>query len=314
MMIRSLVLVLFAGIISCVNGRPNDTRTWEQLRQEPVLVRCHSQDIKNGVMVMKIIHAEYPRIAGDLRLPAVQPFTAVITSTDEEFHSLTGGEIPDWGIGAADPVQRIFFLKSPRSSDTESDLRRIVIHELSHVLLGMVFNGELTDRWFDEGFALYESGELGLERTENLARSLFSGEFLNLDQIEDVFMFRKEKAALAYQESRSAVDYLMASYGKDAFTDIAWLLRDGKTMEDAFFNALGISLEEFQNEWIQTLRKRYVLYPFLQFRYILSAAFLILFLTAYFATRYRTRKKREMWRIEEDLYEIKNMEKDTTPN
>jgi len=266
--IRFLIILLCLGTGEFVRAVSQDIDQWEKLYQEPVTVRYHAEDVKNSTLVMTMIHEELYRITDDLRLPEVHSFIVVITSTEEEFHALTGGEIPDWGIGAANPMQRILFLKSPRFASTETDHRKVVIHELSHVLLGMVLDGKLSPRWFDEGFALYEAGELGLGRTTNLARSLFSGEFLNLAQIEDVLIFQKEKAALAYQESRSAIDHLITSYGMDAFTDIAWLLRDGKTMEDGFYEAIGISLEEFQDEWMQKLRRRYALYPFFQFLYI----------------------------------------------
>ena len=311
-MIRFLIILLCLGTGEIVRAVSQDIDQWEKLYQEPVTVRYHAEDVKNSTQVMTMIHEELYRITGDLRLPEVHSFIVVITSTEEEFHALTGGEIPDWGIGAANPMQRILFLKSPRFSSTETDHRKVVIHELSHVLLGMVLDGKLSPRWFDEGFALYEAGELGLGRTTNLARSLFSGEFLNLAQIEDVLIFQKEKAALAYQESRSAIDHLITSYGMEAFTDIAWFLRDGKTMEDGFYEAIGISLEEFQDEWMQKLRRRYALYPFLQFPYILSAAFLCLFLTAYLVTRYRSRKKKKMWEKEEEMYELKILEEDST--
>jgi hypothetical protein len=302
-----LVFTLFIGSVSAQSG--NDE--WLRFDQEPVVVRYHKKDVKNAATVMKVIQEELPRIAGDLRLDTVKGFTVIIASSEQEFHSITGGEIPEWGIGAADPLQGVLFIKSPRFSHRQADLKKVVIHELSHVLLGMVLGDGVSDRWFDEGFALYESGELGLERTVNLARSLFTGEFLNLDQIEYVMSFRHERASLAYQESRSAVDYFIKLYGKDAFADIAWMLNDGKKMEEAFYQALGVDLGDFENQWIQTLRRRYFLYPFLQFPYILSGAFLALFIAAIIVTKVRTYKKKALWDQEEN-HEIGAMEQEGT--
>ena len=310
-MIRSLIILIFVGAIGSVFGQAGDYHEWQRFHREPVVVRYHRKDMRNAATVMNVVHRELDRIAADLRLGTIDQFTVIVASTEQEFHAITGGEIPEWGIGAADPVHGILFIKSPRFSHNQADLQRVVVHELSHVLLGMVLGGRSVDRWFDEGFALFQSGELGMNRTVNLARSLFTDEFLPLDQIDEVLTFQHEKASLAYQESRSAVDYFMKIFGKEAYADIAWLIHDGHRMEEAFYQASGVDISDFEDAWIQSLRKRYFLYPFLQFPYILSALFIILFISAYVMTRYRIRKKKIKWE-QEELYEVAKMEENTT--
>ena len=281
---------------------------WTQLLRGRVILYCHPKDVRNGERIFSIIEKERPKIEQDLGLSSVEKLTVFIASSESEFAALTEEQIPEWGVGAADPLRSVLFLKSPRFNRPEVDLEQVVVHELSHVMLGMVLRGREADRWFDEGFAMYESGEGSLGDAIRLARNVLAGEVLRLDEIDDVLTFRREKAALAYLESRYAVGYLVERFGRQTLKQIAWTLREGKGMDETLLLTLGMGFEEFQSEWYQTLKNKYRWYVFLDMPFVLGTLFVVFFLTAFIMTQRRIRRTKKKWE-EEDRYGIERLEK-----
>lgn len=274
-------------------------RLWRRLERGDIAVLCHAGDIQFASQVMVMAEEALPKIAKDLGLNRVGKVKVVVASSDAEFSSLTGESIPEWGAGAADSRGATVFLKSPRFAKLESNLRQIVIHELSHVALGMALNGKPVDRWFDEGFAQYVSGEVNLRNSILFARSLLTGDVLDLNEVNDVLTFRREKAALAYEESRTAVEYLVEKFGESMLVQIVEAVKDGMKMDAALHSRTGMDFIDFQSEWRHTMKRRYLWYVLLDFPLMFSVVIITLFFAAFFITRKRIRNKKKNWQNEE---------------
>ena len=67
-------------------------------------------------------------------------------------------------------------------------------------------------RWFDEGLAVYYSGERGLASSSLISKALLSNSIIPLEEIDEVLTFHKEKAQLAYQESFTAITFLIEEF------------------------------------------------------------------------------------------------------
>lgn len=304
---RFLIPILVIGTMT--NGYAGDSK-WRQLERGNIIVFCHEEDVRHGSRVMAFAEEALPRISRDVGLSKLKKMKIIIASSEREFASLTGGQLPEWGIGAADSYRSTIFLKSPRFARPETDLRQIVIHEVSHVVLGMVLGGREVDRWFDEGFAQYEAGEISLGSSVRLARSLFVGDFLSLEEINDVLNFHRQKAALAYEESRAAVEYLVEQYGKKILIQITRALREGKGMDEALQSTIGSGFHDFQSDWCRAMKQKYRWYVLLDFPLIISMALVVLFFTAFFVTRKRIQRKRKVWE-NEGVYGFESCEKDS---
>ncbi|MBN2031468.1 hypothetical protein JW824_14640 [bacterium] len=288
-----IVIVLVFGYCSSAKAQ------WRKLIRGSVILYCHDNDIQYGENILYIIEENVTRVAEDLGLAAVGEIKIIIASSEQEFNTLTGQQIPEWGVAATDPQMSAIYLKSPYLSRAETDLEKVIVHELSHVIMGMVLEGKSIDRWFDEGFAQYEAGEQGVRGTILLARSLVTGNIIWLNEVDDVLTFQRQKAALAYQVSYMAVQYLVDTYGKDMVVNIIQSLRDGKEMDEALFLSIGIGFQNFQDNWYATMKKKYVYYLFLDFPFLFSLTLLVLFFTALVVTRRRMVKKRRVWELEE---------------
>ncbi len=278
---------------------PSAKAQWRKLVRGSIILYCHDKDIRYGESIVTIIEENVSRVADDLGLTTIGEIKVIIASSDQEFNTLTGQQIPEWGVAATDPGIAAIYLKSPYLSTSETDLEKVIIHELSHVIMCMALEGKPIDRWFDEGFAQYEAGEHDLRGTILLARGLVTGNIIWLNEIDDVLTFHRQKAALAYQVSYMAVQYLIDTYGNDVVVNVIQLLRDGKDMDEALFLSIGVGFQDFQDNWYGAMKKKYLYYLLLDFPFLFSLVLLILFFTALFITRKRMIQKRRMWELEE---------------
>ncbi len=213
---------------------------------------------------------------------------------------MTGGQIPDWGIAAADPVNKRIFLKSPRFEYSGQPLKPLVIHELCHVLLHTAVQPYPVPRWFDEGFALYHSGELGLDDNILLARSLAGRQIIPLDEIDTVLSFRKLRAALAYRESLAAIEFINDEFGHEAVIRMVLAFSQGMSTDEAIQYVTGLSQYAFENQWVSTMRSRYLWFALLDTRFVFSVTFIILLSMAWMIKKRNARLQHEQWEQEPD--------------
>jgi len=88
-----------------------------------------------------------------------------LLETRQDFDMITGQQNPDWIIGKAISFNKVALI-APESFDEESsheysdeEFFFLVKHELSHLFYLALTNGK-GPVWFEEGFAVYTSGEL----------------------------------------------------------------------------------------------------------------------------------------------------------
>ncbi len=293
--IISLALLLFSHLNGSISS-------YNRLEYKNFTVLCHSNDMDEGREIILMAKDIFPEIARNLRLLNEAPITIILAHSDKHFRLLTDGKVPEWGGGAADTHNRIIWLKPSKLIGSKQTFKKIVAHELSHIALGMVLNGKSVDRWFEEGMALYHSGEYGWSQNLLLARNFFFGGTIPLNDIDRVLNFRLEKASLAYQESLSAVKYLTEKYGKEILSKIAWTLRSNTNMDLALNKTIGIGFDEFESQWYKTMKNKYRWYPIMDYRFIFSLLIILLFIAAVISVK--RKQMRKNW-DEGELYGFK---------
>ncbi|MEJ2628893.1 MAG: peptidase MA family metallohydrolase, partial [bacterium] len=176
--------------------------------------------------------------------------------------------------------------------------------ELAHIGLYLATGGQNLMKWFEEGFAQYYSGELNTNVKILMAQRMLTGNFLSLKEIDDVFNLKESEASLAYGEALAAVSYLIETGGWEAFKIFIQNLKQRGNMELAMQAALGMGLDEFEAEWIATMKKRYLWLVIFDYRLIISILFIVLFLSAYLIKIKNTRKIKQNWEKEDiEIYQ-----------
>jgi hypothetical protein len=170
-----------------------------------------------------------------------------ITYTRQEFDEATHGLMPDWSIGAADPSSNTIILYFPESSKSPKAIS-LVKHELAHIILHRALEDIRIPRWFDEGFAQWVSGPMEQGQAVRLAMANFTGERVDLWELEGLNSWGGNQAELAYAESRAAFEYLVASIDGDIFGLIRSIRRLGD-FEEGFEDFTGVSMLDFYRQW-----------------------------------------------------------------
>jgi hypothetical protein len=190
-------------------------------------------------------------------------------------------------------------LISPRRSSSGADIRQVLVHELSHVVLGQALGEVRAPRWLDEGLAQYISREWKLGQSILVARALLFERLIPLEDIEALNSFSKSEAQLAYAESFLAVAFIRDRFGESSLHQ---LIRDLAEYDDfglAVQTSLSMTLSDFYRTWRDYVVSRFNWASILSQPFVLWILMFSLFLLAFLLKRRRSRKIMERWRLEE---------------
>ncbi len=251
--------------------------------------------------VLAIVRNVSPELQATLGRPAADTIHIHIAPTQEAFLTYTPGAIPDWGAGYAVPDRRLVVLKSPRITGTYDGSHEIVVHELAHVMLHSALRGVDIPRWLDEGFAMHMAREWGFWDRASLLVAVVSGNMISLGAIHRVNDFPEHRAQLAYQESALAVQYILRQYGEAGLHALFDRLRLTGSINQASFDAFGISIVEFERDWLAYMERTYGWRMILgeSLSIAIAPLFGILCLLAYLQIRRRRRATLRRWAREE---------------
>ncbi len=199
-------------------------------------------------------------------------------------------------VAYAVPEKMLMVIDYPRSSTDPFTARTILKHELCHLLLHRHISS--LPRWLDEGVCQWASdgyGELFSERREvSLRWASISGGILPLSALERSFPRDEHGLVLAYEQSRSIIDYVAARYGANGISNILTAMKHGRSVQEATDLALGIPLTELERDWRQSLRTWAAFLAFLAGNIYSILFFLAALFTLAGYARYRIRRKRLM--------------------
>ncbi len=224
----------------------------------------------------------------------------ILVSNEAAFEQIVGNRLI---VAYAVPDKMLMVIDYARSSKDPFSMRTILKHELCHLLLHRHI--KKLPRWLDEGVSQWVSGgfaELFSEKRESYLRwATISGGLMTLSALDNGFPQDEPSLVLAYEQSRSIVDYIVFRYGKNGITNILTALKNGKPIPEAIMISLGTPLSELERDWRQSIRTWVTLLVF-----IMGNIYSIIFFLAALATmagyvRYRIRRKRFI-EEEEEVY------------
>jgi hypothetical protein len=138
----------------------------------------------------------------------------------------------------------------PQTLQKESELRRVLRHELTHAVIDRKTKGNCP-HWFQEGIAQFLDGTDVLAAEDSLRRS--GSPLIPLFRIEGPFRDREPRSReMAYRESASAVSFLVSRVGRNGLLFLIDRLGDGQLFERALLEA-GLSYTELGQAWEASL-------------------------------------------------------------
>ncbi len=210
------------------------------------------------------------------------PAQVVLVSQNKKFQSLTGNE---YFVAYAVPNRNLIVIDYTKMNIRPFTLEVTLKHELCHLFLHRHINNRNLPKWFDEGVCQWISdgvGELFIARGwSGLDAAVMAGRIIPFKRLTESFPRDRTSLVLAYEQSRSLINYLDRRYGFAAILKILDFLRDGESIDYAVMGSLAVSLDQLETEWREQLETtpRWLIF-------LVSHIYAILFLLAALLTMF----------------------------
>ncbi len=187
----------------------------------------------------------------------------VISNTDEEFHSWHTIE-HDWIGGQTFSNFGITNQIVKGESFQDSWLNGVIPHEISHIFFNhVVYNPVVSvPVWLNEGVAQYNEFISHEWEIDRVAAAAEDKKLIPLTSLEDGFgSYDVDRVYLSYAEAYSAAAYLVETYGNSGLSKLLKAYQDGEPTDQAFQTALGISADQFELDWAESVGAENYLIP-----------------------------------------------------
>ncbi|MGD9083379.1 MAG: peptidase MA family metallohydrolase [Desulfobacterales bacterium] len=162
-------------------------------------------------------------------------------------------------VAYALPSENVMVIDHTRMTTEPLNLQATIKHELCHLVLHHHIKGERLPRWLDEGVCQWASDGLAdiiLDtRRELLPAAILSGRYLDLANLKHRFPHEKNGLILAYEQSKSIVDYMSRTFGQQGVLDLLELLRQGNELELAVERRFAMTFDQLEARWREHLKK-----------------------------------------------------------
>ena len=190
--------------------------------------------------------------------------TLVLTNNRQKFADLAGSRVI---VAYAIPQKNLMVIDYTKMNTAPFSLGTTIKHELCHLLLhSQVKNGNLP-RWLDEGICQLASdgiAEIMMSRKgEILEEAVLSKNLLSMRRLSRSFPRDDESLLLAYEESKSFVEFMNHEFGQVGIRNLLRNLQAGNNIDGAVFNSFSISLAELERRWQTHMRRKITWFTYL---------------------------------------------------
>ncbi len=254
-----LSILFFLTFMNTLYAEPNKIQTKEVIVifEEPLET------------VAKDVAKVYPAVKADLVSTLdwkVDVIPDVILVKDKStLRKMVGSDII---IAFAIPERNLIVLDTSRVYTRPFTLEATLKHELCHILLHSNIKNERLPRWLDEGVCQWASGGIAELMADDGDRALTKATISDsVISIGDLIRFpRDEKSLLlAYEESKSIVEYIVSEYGKQGILQILEYLKEGHSIDDSIQKSLSVSTSELEIKWLAYLKRKHTWFSYLSY-------------------------------------------------
>jgi hypothetical protein len=275
---------------------------FERLEHGWMTLELPSSIDDRGTPLLREADAFRSRLAEDFGQPAIEGVVVRVARTPEQMAELApeGAPPPPYAAGVAYPSLHLVLLalRAPQTWDAP-DLSELLAHELTHVALTDAVAGHHVPRWFDEGLAIHESGEVPWARTKTLWDATLGKHLLPLSYLDRGFPADSYEVNEAYAESADFVRFLMRDTDRARFGALLQRVRVGVPFDRTLEDAYGADVRKLEYEWREELGRRFGVIPMITGGGLLWVAIAGLAGAAWLKKRRRAKVKLAEWAREE---------------
>jgi hypothetical protein len=236
--------------------RYEDTRyDWNTMEGDLVRVHWYAGTKSFGARALQIGEKAVKDASDLLGVTETDPIDYFIYADTTAFYDVLGPAIHENVGGIALPEIRTLFANIAPSDADASWVGIVVPHELTHLVFGTATNNPYHEppHWLNEGLAVYLSEGYASAARANVERTARTGEIMPLRALVGQFPTTRDRFGLAYDESVSAIDYLIGTYGQEALVKLIRSYAGGVSDDAAFKAALGVDAGGFEAGWLSKL-------------------------------------------------------------
>jgi hypothetical protein len=213
--------------------------------------------------------------------------TLVLLNDQKRFRQMAGHELV---VAYALPQKKVAVIDHSKMNTSPFTLQTTFKHELCHLLLHHYIRDDNLPRWLDEGICQWASDGLADiimdTKRDLLPAAILSDTDFDLEKLQHRFPRDKNALILAYEQSKSVVEYLNREYGSQGILDFLRLLQQGYLQQgydfkSAFELRFATSFDAFENQWRAHLKKNINWFTYLSMHLyeilFVSAALLTIF-------------------------------------
>ena len=222
----------------------------------------------------------------------------VLVKGRNNFREMTGNDIV---VAFAQPARNLIVLDTSRVYSKPFTIEATLRHELCHLILHRNIANSYLPRWIDEGVCQWASGGIAEfmsgDEGRALAKAAVADRLISMSELE-TFPEDERSLMLAYEESRSMVEYIVSEYGEQGLLKMLDNLDEGHALEDSVKKSLSITLSSLESGWRSNLKRKYT-----WFSYLSENLYTFIFVFAALVTVYgflRLLKKKRDYKDEEE--------------
>ncbi|MBI2781735.1 MAG: hypothetical protein HYX55_08075 [Chloroflexi bacterium] len=234
----------------------DDRFTWKTVKGSIVRVHWYQGNAAFGQRALDIGERAIKEASTLLGVTETEPIDFYIYADRDRFYDVIGPGLQEnvGGIALA-PIRTLFANIAPSAVD-DPWVGVVVPHELTHLVFHTAIDNPYHEpvHWLNEGLADYLAVGYDAGAKANVQRSARSGDLMPLKALVGQFPTPSDKFSLAYDESVSAIDYLVRTYGREALVKLIRSYADGVSDDAAFTSALGVDTAGFEAGWLADLK------------------------------------------------------------
>ncbi len=245
-------------------------------------------------------------LAERLGAPPITHVRVHVARTPGEMEVLApeGAPYPEYASGVAySELGLVLLTATPLEPTEHHDLGEIFRHELAHIALHQATRGRDVPRWFNEGFAVFASGEGSIVRLQTLWLATVSGHLWPMSKLARTFPADGASASIAYAQAADFVRFMVRREDRHRFSGLVSRLNDGLSFDQAIAESYGAGLETLEQEWNADVSQRYTFWPVLLGGSSLWVGLLGLFLWGYRRKRKEAKATLARWAKEEAFHD-----------
>jgi hypothetical protein len=231
---------------------------WQSLTGQGVTVYWYQGIEAFGQAALDVAVGAVPRISADLGVGAPQPIRAFLYANLSDLERALPPTGREWVGGQAYPELGIFVAAIPPDDRSLSTMKRVIPHEITHLLVYQAAGGALghVPSWLNEGLATLSEELPDPQAAIVLETALSQDSLVPLETLCGPFPPDTSEARLSYAQSASVVGFIRDHYGRQGLARLITAYADGATCQGGVERALGVSLEGLETQWRASLQPR----------------------------------------------------------